>query len=52
MRTNRRDLMKLAAAGGAAVMVTSTARAVTLPDPLSRLACGYPARRAWRRARA
>lgn len=43
MRTNRRELMKLAAAGGAAVMVTSTARAVTLPDPAKparlRLSC-------------
>ncbi len=33
MRTNRRDAMKLAAAGGAAAMLASTARAVTLPDP-------------------
>ena len=43
MRTNRRDLMKLAVAGGAAVLVTSTARAVTLPDPAKparlRLSC-------------
>ncbi len=33
MRTNRRDMMKFAAAGGAVAMVASTVRAVTIPDP-------------------
>jgi len=33
MRTNRREMLKLAAASGAVAMVTSAARAVTIPDP-------------------
>lgn len=43
MRTNRREMLKLAAAGGAVAMVTSAARAVTIPDPAKparlRLSC-------------